>query len=88
MHQRGWHALYGRRVRLYYGEKRAGTDVVVVEGKPGVAIAVAAWMLDRATCAGLELGEPQVSVLALVELDRLLKAQGLRRVGMWLHFGG
>jgi hypothetical protein len=37
-----WHALYGRPVRRYYGEKRAGADVVVVEGEPGAAIVVAA----------------------------------------------
>jgi hypothetical protein len=75
-----WHALYGRRVRRYYCEKRRGTDVVVVEGEPGKAIVIPAWMLNRRACAGLEIGEPQVSVLALVDLDRLLKNQGLRRV--------
>jgi len=75
-----WHALYGRRVRRYYREKRRGTDVVVVEGEPGMAIVIAAWMLDRSACAGLEIGEPQVSVPALVDLERLLKNQGLRRV--------
>ena len=63
MHYR-WHALYGRRVRRYYCEKRRGTDVVVVEGEPGKAIVIPAWMLNRRACAGLEIGEPQVSVLA------------------------
>jgi len=62
------------------GGNRRGTDVVVVEDEPGTAIVIAAWMLDRSVCAGLEIGEPQVSVLALVDLDRLLKNQGLRRV--------
>jgi hypothetical protein len=42
-----WHALYGRPVRRYYSEKRAEADVVVVEGEPGAAVVVAAWMLDR-----------------------------------------
>ena len=56
-----------RPVRRYYGEKRAGADVVVVEGEPGAAIVVAAWMLDPAACAGMEIGAPHVSVEALVD---------------------
>jgi hypothetical protein len=46
-----WHALYGRPVRRYYAEVRSGAEVVVVEGQPGAAIVVAAWMLDPAVCA-------------------------------------
>ena len=59
MHYR-WHALYGRRsVRRYYCEKRrVRGDVVVVEGEPGKAIVIPAWMLNRRACAGLEIGEP------------------------------
>jgi hypothetical protein len=39
-------------VRRYYSEKRAGADVVVVEGEPGAAIVVAAWMLNRRLVQG------------------------------------
>src|SRR4029453_17841626 len=41
-----WHALYGRRLRRQYVERRADGDVVHVEVAPGVVIVVAAWMLD------------------------------------------
>ena len=61
-----WHALHGRRLRRYYAEKRRGSDVVVVEDEPGVATVIAGWMLDRATCATMELGDPQVSVQSAV----------------------
>jgi len=37
-------------------------------------------MLDRATCAAMTLGEPQVSLQALMDLDRVLKDRGLRQV--------
>lgn len=37
-------------------------------------------MLDRATCASMTLGEPQVSLQALTDLDRVLKDHGLRQV--------
>lgn len=72
-----WHALYGRPVRRYYGEKRGGADVVVVEGEPGAAIVVAAWMLDPAACLGMKIGAPHVSVEVLVDLHRLLTECGL-----------
>ena len=74
-----WHALYGRRVRRFYGERRSGTDVLVVEGEPGAAIVVAAWMFDPAACASMQIGAPHVSTEALGDLDRLLMEHGLRR---------
>ena len=53
---------YGRRVRRHYGERLAGGEVVHVEAAPGVVIVVAAWMLDRAACAGMTLGVPRLSI--------------------------
>ena len=60
-----------------YGEMRSGTDVVVVEGEPGAAIVVAAWMLDPTVCAAMQIGAPHVSVEALADLHRLLLEHGL-----------
>nr|UTN43003.1 hypothetical protein BDDEJBFL_00235 [Agrobacterium fabrum] len=37
-------------------------------------------MLDRAICAAMKLGEPQVSLQALTDLERVLKDHGLRQV--------
>ncbi|ABM35737.1 hypothetical protein Pnap_0414 [Polaromonas naphthalenivorans CJ2] len=42
-------------------------------------IVVAAWMLDAAACAHMELGAPQASVGALAELHLLLSQRGFRR---------
>jgi hypothetical protein len=42
-----------------------------------VVTVVAAWMLDPMACAGMEIGPPRVSLAALIELRRLLNAQGL-----------
>jgi len=51
-----WHALYGRRVRRQYVERRAGGEVVYVEVSPGNVLVVAAWMFDAAACAGMDWG--------------------------------
>jgi hypothetical protein len=74
-----WHALYGRRVRRQYGERRAGGEIVHVEVAPGNVLAIAAWMLDAAACAGMELGTPRVTIAALAELHQLLIEHGFRR---------
>jgi len=54
-----------RRILREYVERRAGGDVVHVEVAPGVVIAVAAWMLDPAACAGMALGAPRETLAAL-----------------------
>lgn len=74
-----WHALYGRRLRRVYSERRADGELVHVEMGYGVVIAVAAWMLDEATCAAFTLGPPRASVTALAELHRLLVEHCHRR---------
>ena len=53
--------------------------MVHVEVTPGVVLVVAAWMLDAASCAGMELGAPRASMAALVDLHQLLAERGLRR---------
>ena len=50
-----------------------------VEVRPGEVIQVAEWMLDRAICAGMEMGEPRVAVTGLMELHRLLTERGFRQ---------
>src|ERR1700744_1177875 len=74
-----WHALHGRKVRQLYAERRSGREGVVVEAAPGVGICVAAGMLDPAICATMSLGAPRIDTAGLADLDRLLKALGLRR---------
>ena len=46
---------------------------------PGNVVVVAAWMLDAAACAGMELGTPRVTIAALAELHQLLVEHGFRR---------
>ena len=74
-----WHALHGRKVRQVYTERRSDRDVAIVEAEPGVAIVIAAWMLDPTICAAMSLGSPTVDIIGLTDLNRLLRARGLRR---------
>jgi hypothetical protein len=44
-----------------------------------VIIVLAAWMLDPAACAGMEIGAPHAEAAALIDLHRLLVERGFRR---------
>ncbi len=74
-----WHALYGRRLRRVYSERRATGELVHVEVGHGVVVAVAGWMLGAAVCSAFTMGPPRVSVRALAELHRVLVEHGHRR---------
>lgn len=74
-----WHGLYGRRLKVHGTKSSRAGAVVYVETAPGVVILIAAWMLDPLACAGMELGAPRVTVEALADLQRLLRAGGSRR---------
>ncbi len=63
-----WHALFGRQFRVERVDRRKFGQFV-----PGIFMVVAAWMLDPATCTGMDLGTPRVSLAALSDLDDLLR---------------
>lgn len=74
-----WHPYYGGRFQHEGREDRANGAIIRVEIRPGEIIQVAEWMLDRAFCADMEMGEPRVAVIGLVELHRLLTERGFRQ---------
>lgn len=74
-----WHALYGRRFRRQYSERRVTGELVHIEVKPGVVVVLAAWMLDAGICAAMELGPSRASMSALADLHQLLCELGYRR---------
>jgi hypothetical protein len=57
---------------------RTSGELVHVETDPGNIIVVPAWMLDPVACSQMLLGEPQVDLQALGELNHFLKALGFR----------
>ena len=45
---------------------------------PGNVTVIPVWMLDPVACTGMEIGEPRVSLDALIDLAGLLTAQSAR----------
>ena len=50
-----------------------------VEVEPGLIIKIPVWMLDPASCAGMEIATPRASLPALAALHEVLVGQGFRR---------
>jgi hypothetical protein len=68
-----WHPLHGRRLRVREGARRGHFDIVLVEDRPGRRRELPRWMCDRAACAGMGLGAPQVTLDALLKLASILR---------------
>ena len=71
-----WHRLHRHAARVVQFEERASGWFVRVEGPSGEVRLVSCWMPDATVCANLQLGVPQVSVSALVELQARLTDSG------------
>ncbi len=69
-----WHPLCGRSTRCVLIERRASGEIAHLELEPGIVTMVAAWKLDPVYCGAIKIGVPQVSLLALSDLHRLLIA--------------
>ena len=67
-----WHPYYGGRFRHEGREDRANGAIIRAEIRPGEIIQVAEWMLDRAFCAGMKMGEPRVAVIGLLSFTGCL----------------
>ena len=74
-----WHAYFGRQVGLEAIEQRADGFLASVEVEPELIIKIPTWMLDPASCAGMEIGAPRASRAALAALHKLLVDQGFRQ---------
>jgi hypothetical protein len=60
-----WHPLCGQSARRIQVERRARGEFVHIELTPGVMTMLPAWKLDAVYCAGIKLGAPQPSLVAL-----------------------
>lgn len=68
-----WHPLYGKRLPLYRRTDRNDVEVVHVQSAREAPRELPSWMVDASSCLGMELGPPQVSIAALIELRALVK---------------
>ncbi len=71
-----WRRLHRHAVRVVQFEERVSGWFVRVEGPSGEVRLVSCRMPDATVCANLQLGVPQVSVSALVELQARLTDSG------------
>ena len=70
-----WHPLYGKKLRLLRRTAHGGAAVVHVETSRTASRELPAWMVDGSVCRGMELGHPQVSIVALNDLYTVIAAR-------------
>lgn len=67
-----WHPLFGQTVQVSRYRRGKALSFVYTQQRPDLSRELPDWMLDRAYCAGMSLGSPQVSVEGLAELAAVL----------------
>jgi hypothetical protein len=67
-----WHPLHGKRVPLFRRVGRGPDALVHLDVPAGMSRECPAWMCDAEHCRTMDLGAPQLSAQALIELRRVL----------------
>jgi len=67
-----WHPYFGLKVRVRRVEQRAIGQFLKVEGPSGIVVSIPGWMVDPLACADMRSGQPQVDLVALSDLRRLV----------------
>jgi len=67
-----WHPLYRKELPVKARTKVGSDEIIRVESNHAGSHELPSWMVDASICRGMELGTPQVSVAALVELRAFL----------------
>lgn len=67
-----WHPLHGQQLQVVRRKGRGATEVIHVEVRNGLSRELPGWMFDKARCAVMSAGSPEVTVGALMELRDVL----------------
>lgn len=67
-----WHPLHGQQLQVIRRKGRGATEVIHVEVCNGLSRELPGWMFDKARCAAMSLGSPEVALSALMELRDVL----------------
>ena len=75
-----WHPLFGRTLQVSPFRRGKDLKCIYTDERPDLCRELPNWMFDEAYCSGMTLGLPEVSLVALHNLGRLLES--LKRTRM------
>jgi len=80
-----WHPLFG--LTLQVSSHRRGKDLLCIytDERPDLSRELPTWMFDESYCAGMALGEPQISIEGLLKFAAVLTAFATQIPGARSH---
>jgi hypothetical protein len=74
-----WHPLFGRTLQVSAFRRGKELTCIYTNERPDLSRELPNWMFDESYCAGMTLGQPEISIDALIELASVLAMLGANR---------
>jgi hypothetical protein len=74
-----WHPLFGRTLQVSPFRRGKDLTFIYTDERPDLGRELPNWMFDVGYCAGMTLGQPEISIEGLSELAAVLASLGANR---------
>ena len=80
-----WHPLFGQALQVSSHRRGKDLQCIYTDERPDLSRELPIWMFDDSYCAGMTLGEPQISIAGLLKFAAALAAFATQTPGARSH---
>lgn len=80
-----WHPLFGQTLQVSPHRRGKDLQCIYTDERPDLSRELPTWMFDESYCAGMVLGEPQISIEGLLKFAAALAAFANQTPGARSH---
>ena len=80
-----WHPLTGQTLQVSSHRRGKDLQCIYTDERPDLSRELPTWMFDESYCAGMTLGEPQISIVGLLKFAAALAAFATQTPGARSH---
>jgi len=80
-----WHPLFGQTLQVSPHRRGKDLQCIYTDERPDLSRELPTWMFDEGYCAGMTLGEPQISIEGLIKFAAALVAFATQTLGARSH---
>ena len=80
-----WHPLFGQTLQVSSHRRGKDLQCIYTDDRPDLSRELPTWMFDESYCAGMTLGEPQISIAGLLKFAAALAAFATQTPGARSH---
>jgi len=80
-----WHPLFGQTLQVSPHRRGKDLQCIYTDERPDLSRELPTWMFDEGYCAGMTLGEPQISIEGLIKFAAALAAFATQTLGARSH---